>query len=84
MGNIIYIDRRDVRKPLYSTPTNLLPPIPDGFKKIRITCTVMRNFMGNYGYTDFQEITPGYVIAFFPKLGYVDLCKDTFVEAEDV
>lgn len=81
--SIVYLNKWLQKKPKVCIPGCLLPPMeeaPEGFRPITITCDHMRRLFGRVAYTNWQEVEPGYVVAYVPRLGYVDLCMDTFVE----
>ena len=80
MNNVVYLDKF-LRPKVFHR--GLLPsyenPNIAGKTKVKIVCSYIRKLFGAHGWTDFEETDNGYVIMFFPKLGFVDICKDTFI-----
>ena len=84
MSSLLYMDKYLRRRPPSTLPGNLLEKMKNPDKanrtKVKITCSYIKGLFGPVGWTDFEEVEPGYVVMYFDKLGFVDISKDCFKE----
>lgn len=86
MSSPIFIDSFIRKRKNDKFIAGLLPrfedPQVEGKTKLDITCQYWKSMFGPEGYTEFDPSGDDEVAVYFPKLGWVSVPKDCFIEAD--